>query len=118
MTECVEDGDFVEIDAELINTGVFPAARGRAEWEMNAHRVRFSVEIEDVPEGTYSLRVGGTPVGLIEAYAMPHGEVYGHTGFRDPEAFGSEPLDFEPRGQRIEVLQQDSVVLAVDFPAE
>jgi hypothetical protein len=38
--------------------------------------------------------------------------------FRDPESYGREHLDFEPRGQKIEVLQQNNTILEVNFPAE
>lgn len=118
MADCVDAGDFLEIEAELQNTGVLPGAEGEAEWEMSAHRVRFDVAVEEVPAGTYPLRVGGVEVGVIEAFVMHNGEVYGHLAFRDPELFGMGHLDFEPRGQRIEVLQGSSVILTVDFPAE
>jgi hypothetical protein len=84
---------------------------------MNTHRVEFSVEIEDVPAGAYTLRVGAQEVGVIDAFAM-HGEVYGRIHFRDPEVYGREPLDFEPRGQKLEVLRAGSVILEVEFPQQ
>ncbi len=118
MTDCVDDGEFIEIEVDLENTGVLPEAKGEAEWEMNSNRVEFSVEIEDVPVGFYTLKVGGVEVGIIEAFEMHHGDVYGHIMFRDPESYGREHLDFEPRGQKIEVLQQNNTILEVDFPAE
>jgi len=118
MHDCVDDGDFVEIEVDLDNTGVLPAAKGEAEWEMNSSRVEFSVEIEDVPVGSYTLKVGGVEVGIIEAFEMHMGGVYGHIMFRDPESYGREHLDFEPRGQTIEVFQGENVILKVDFPTE
>jgi len=118
MHDCVDDGDFVEIEVDLDNTGVLLAAKGEAEWEMNSQRVEFSVEIEDVPVGSYSLKVGGVQVGIIEAFEMHMGGVYGHIRFRDPESYGREHLDFEPRGQKIEVFQGSNVILEVDFPTE
>lgn len=118
MRNCVDDGDFIEIKAELLSTGVLPDANGEAEWEMNSNRVEFSVEIEDVPVGSYALKVGGTEVGIIEALQMHDGEVYGHIRFRDPEAYGRRYLDFDPRGQKVEVLQSGSVILEAEFPAE
>jgi len=97
---------------------MLPGAKGDAEWQMNSARVEFSVEIEDIPAGAYTLKVGGTEVGVISAFEMLDGEVYGHIRFRDPEAHGREHLDFEPRGQKIEVFEGDSVILEVDFPDE
>lgn len=118
MVTCVDEGDSVQIRIDLQNTGVLPNARGQAEWEINSHRVMFSVEIEGLPVEGYPLYVGGNSVGIIDAFQMHGGYVYGHLGFRDPEAYGREHLDFEPRGQKIEVMQGGAVVLEVDFPAE
>lgn len=118
IMDCVEDGEFVEIEVELQNTGALFDAEGEAEWEMSAERVRFAVEIEDVPVGSYALRVNSMEVGVIEAHEMHGGEVFGRISFRDPATYGMEPLDFEPRGQLIEVLQGDNVILETVFPEE
>ena len=118
MHDCVDQGEFLEIDAELENTGVLPDAKGEAEWEMNAYRVRFSVEVDGVPAGSYALRVGGAEVGVMQAHELPDGTVYGRIRFRDPEVYGSRPLDFDPRGRLIEVSQGDAVILKVLFPGD
>jgi hypothetical protein len=117
MVDCVNDGEYVELQVDLQNSGVLDGAKGEAEWDMNTHRVEFSVEIEDVSAGVYMLKVGGEDVGLIEAFEM-HGEVYGHIQFRDPESRGKQQLDFDPRGQKIEVFQGTDVILEADFPEE
>jgi hypothetical protein len=116
--DCVEEGDFIEVEIDLNNTGVLVNAEGEAEWEMNSHRVKFSVEIEDVPIGGYPLHVGGAEVGVIEVFEMHNGEEFGRINFRDPAVYGGNHLDFDPRGQKIEVLQGSSVILEVDFPAD
>ena len=85
---------------------------------MNSDRVEFSVEIEDVPTGSYTLKVAGVEEGVIEAFEMHNGEVYGRIKFRDPESYRREHLDFDPRGQKIEVLQGNGVILDVDFPQQ
>ncbi len=113
--ECVEEGEIVEIQVELVNTGVIPEATGYAEWEMTSHRIEFEVEIENVPARSYALLVGGEEVGEIEAFDM-HGTVFGMIHFRDPEMPGAEHLDFDPRGQLIQVLQDDVSILEVEFP--
>ena len=118
MDDCVDEGDFIEIEIDLENTGVLPGAKGEAEWEMNSSRVEFSIEIEDVPVGSYPLHVGGNEVGIIAAFEMHDGDVYGHIKFRDPEVSGREHLDFEPRGQKIEVFQGENIILEVEFPEE
>lgn len=118
MHDCVNEGEYVEIEADFGNTGVIPDAKGEADWKMNIDRVVFSVEIEDVPAGTYTVKVAGMEEGTINAFQMHDGEVYGRISFRDPEVSGKEPLDFEPRGRQIEVLQGDDVILEVNFPTE
>jgi len=118
MNDCVDDGDFIEIEVDLENTNLLPEAKGEAEWEMNSNRVEFSVDIEDVPVGSYTLKVGGEIVGVIEAFEMHDGDVFGHIRFRDPESYGREHLDFEPRGKMIEVLSGDDIILEVTFPTE
>lgn len=116
--DCVDDGDFLEIEVDLQNTGILGDAEGEAEWDMNSERVMFAVKIEDVPTGDYPLRVGGVEVGVIEAFARRNGEVFGRLGFRDPAVYGMPHLDFDPRDQTIEVLQGDSVILEAVLPAE
>jgi len=118
MHQCVNEGEYIDIEADFANTGVLPDAKGEADWKMNTERVVFSVEIEDVPAGSYTLKVGGAVAGTINAFQMHDGDVYGRISFRDPAASGLAPLDFEPRGQQIEVLQGDDVILDVNFPTE
>ena len=117
MGDCIDDGELAEIHVSLLNTGQVSGANGDAEWEMTSHYIEFSVEIEGVPAGSYALRVGGQEVGIITAKNMS-GEVAGRILFRDPETFHALHLDFDPRGQTIEVIQQDNVILRADFPAE
>jgi len=118
MHECVNEGEYIDIEADLDSTGVLPGAKGEADWKMNTDRVVFTVEIEDVPAGSYTLKVGGTEEGAINAFEMHDGEVFGRISFRDPAVSGMDPLDFEPRGQKVEVLQGDDVILEVNFPTE
>jgi hypothetical protein len=118
LIDCVDEDEYIQIKTSLENTGALPEAEGEAEWEMNSLRVQFSVAIEDIPVGSYPLRVGGIEVGVINAVEMRHGGVYGHIMFRDPEISGRKHLDFEPRGQKIEVFQGDYVILEIDFPSE
>jgi len=118
MPVCVDQGDYLGMETDLENAGVLPGAEGRTEWEMNAYRVRFSVDVEGVPAGSYPLYVGGAQVGVVEAVEMHNGEVYGRLSFRDPQLFGTQPLDFDPRGQKVELLQGSSVILSATIPEE
>jgi hypothetical protein len=112
----LEFGD-TEIEVELINSGVYPQASGDAKLDPREDRTDFSVEIEDVPAGPYDLRVGGQSVGTIEAFVRPYGStVEGELEFRTPVEPGKILLDFDPRGQLIEVLEGNTVILDTVFP--
>lgn len=119
MDYCVQEGDVIEINANMTSTGQINGARGVAEWDMTTNHMGFSVEIDNVPAGSYPLMVDGIEVGIIEAYQMMHSGVYGRIMFRDPQTYGGYYLNFDPRGQTVEVIQQGGgVILTVDFPTE
>ena len=105
-----------EIEVDLTNAGVFPEASGDAKFEARDDRTEFSVEIEDVPAGIYDLKVGGTSVGDIHAAMDKDGKVHGEAEFRVPVEPGKTLLDFDPRGQTIEVLDGTDVILDAAFP--
>jgi hypothetical protein len=107
-----------DIEAELSNSGVYTAASGDAKLEPRMDRTDFSVEIEDVPEGGYDLRIGGVVVGIIVAVLDQDGTVRGELEFRDPVEAGKILLDFDPRGQQIEVLEGATVILEILFPTQ
>ncbi|MDJ0654534.1 MAG: hypothetical protein QNJ40_10295 [Xanthomonadales bacterium] len=111
------DGTRLEIDVDLANEGVYPMGSGDARYRERADRVDFQVEIEDVPEGSYALRVGGVERGIIDVTATA-GEVEGEIEFRDPVEPGKELLDFDPRGELVEVLEGDTLIFSVEFPAD
>lgn len=106
----------VDIEVDLTNTGTYPAASGDAKLEGRVDRAEFSVEIEDVPVGSYDLRVGGAVVGTIQAVLDPDNTVRGELEFRDPVEPGKILLDFDPRGQQIDVLEGGTVILETLFP--
>lgn len=106
-----------DIETELDNTGVFPLASGDAKLEPRADRTDFSVEIEDVPEGSYDVRIGGDIVGTIQAVMMQDGTIKGELEFRNPVEPGKILLDFDPRGQQIDVLDGATVILETLFPS-
>jgi hypothetical protein len=113
-----EDIDFgtTEIEVEFINTGVFPQASGDARLRPREDRTDFRVEIEDVPEGGYPLRVGGQMVGTIPVTMRQDGSIEGELEFRNPVESGKLLLDFDPRGQDIQVLDGSTVILEMSFP--
>ena len=111
------DWGTVDIEVDLANPGVYPLASGKAKLEPRADRTDFSVQIEDVPVGSYALRIGGEVVGSIQVAELADGSVEGELEFRDPVEPGKVLLDFDPRGKQIDVLEGQVVVLGVLFPS-
>ena len=106
----------VEIEVELSNTGVYPLASGDARLEPRDDRTDFSVEIEDVPVGDYTLRIGDNVVGTITVVQLADGSVEGELEFRNPVEPGKVLLEFDPRGLQIDVLEGSTVILETLFP--
>jgi hypothetical protein len=90
-------------------------ASGDAKLKQQANQVSFSVEIEDVALGNYELFIGATRRGQIIA-TMQNGQVKGELEFQSPVEPGKQLLNFDPRGQRIEVRNASGVVLFGQFP--
>ena len=111
------DFGMVEIDVDLTNTGVFPLASGDARLRPEVDRTDFKVEIEDVPVGSYTLRIADQVVGTINAVLLEDGTVEGELEFRNPVESGKILLDFDPRGQQIDVLDESTVILETLFPS-
>lgn len=101
-----------EIEIDLTNAGVYPAGSGDAEYDVDADGTDFDVEIEDVPAGSYTLRVGGTVRGTIQVV-----DDEGEIEFGNPPDDDELPLDFDPRGQLIEVLEGGTLIFSGNFPS-
>lgn len=122
----------------LASTGLDVDATARAQYRVDdQQRHKFSVEIEKVPAGSYTLTVAGVARGVIVAKAnVTTGAVVGEIEFatRKPRSTareatsggghddpagddhgddainGSErPLTFDPRGQTIEISSADGI---------
>ena len=111
------DAGEVEIEIDLTNTGALPAASGDAKFEIDDDGERdFDVEIEDLPVGGYNLVVGGLQRGTINVEASDDGNE-GEIEFGDPGEDDELPLDFDPRGQLIEIFDGDTLIFSADFPS-
>jgi hypothetical protein len=106
-----------DLEADLHSTGVIAGAEGEAEYRIKMNSTEFEVEVRDVPEGLYPLDVGGIERGQVEV--LPSGtDTKGKLRFSDPQKEERLPLDFDPRGQWIEVRSGLDVILEVPFPEE
>jgi hypothetical protein len=104
-----------ETSVDLAGTGIIEGAEGEASFRSKANGTEFDVDIEGVPEGLYPLVVGGVEQGQIEV-AADGDKSKGRIRFSDPQKENRELLEFDPRGQLIEVLSGTDVVLEVFFP--
>lgn len=101
----------------LVSTGAIAGAEGKTRLRSQSGKNRFNVEIEDVPAGSYTLRVDGVVVATINAQPVPGTtHIEGEVEFAQPSEPGKLPLTFDPRGKLIEVLLGDTVVLQQLFP--
>ena len=102
-----------ETRTPLNSTGVDADASGHIKYEQRSDRIEFSVEIEDVPVGTYELWVGNDHKGTIHVINVPGG-TEGEIEFRDPVEPGKVLLDFDPRGQTIDIIRNGTTYLSSD----
>lgn len=102
---------FYEMQVETSNDG--PELHAKLEERPN--RADFSVELEDVPAGSYALDVGGVERGTIDVVAVTRG-TEGEIEFRDPPEAGHFLLDFDPRGEIVRVRRGGTVVISGLFP--
>ena len=100
-----------EVITSLLSTGADSDAYGKTKYEQRADRIDYSVEIEDLPLGVYELYVGETLQGEITVLTQANGSTEGEIEFRDPLEPGKQPLDFDPQGQVIEIVQNGVVYL-------
>ncbi|MCF6318546.1 MAG: hypothetical protein L3J83_04570, partial [Proteobacteria bacterium] len=104
----------IETKVFFNNTGIIPSARGEVELEQEQNEVEFEVEIENLPLGNYSLFVGGVEKGIITV-VNDDGGSEGELEFRFPSEIGKPLLNFDPRGQLIEIRQNGNTILEVEF---
>ena len=111
-----QDKDGIELEVDLDNTGILDGAKGEAEFEIYADESEFSVKIKQVPVGSYTVKVDGSDVGIIEV-VEDDGDFEGKIKFTDPQRADTLLLDFDPRGKFIEILNTDgAVILNAPFP--
>jgi hypothetical protein len=109
-----EFGD-METKIELSNTGVNSAISGDAELKQDPDKVEFEVEIEDTAPGIYELWLGGDFLADIEVIDFGF-ETEGEVEFRFPQENDHLLLNFDPRGQLIEIIKDGDVLLNGMFP--
>ena len=105
--------DGSELRLTLLNVGPDPDASGDVRLRVDDDcRESFDVEAEDLPEGLYDVGVGGIVRSSLSVTMLASGEIEGEVSF-DTQPDGDDlPLDFDPRGQLIEISQQGTIYLS------
>ena len=109
----------MEIEVALDNNGTYPEAEGEASYLEKNNSIEFEVEIKGVPAGTYPLRVSNVLRGVINVAVDPDDDddkLKGKLRFSDPQKEQRELLDFDPRGEWVEVYNGTGVIFEVLFP--
>jgi len=87
---------------------------GKAKFWERTDRSDFKVEVEDVADKAYTLKICGDhedPGVEVQMFDMPVVDGEGELEFRSPEIDDKLNLNFDPRGCKIELLDGDLVVL-------
>lgn len=92
----------------------FRNGSGDAQLERFGNKVNFDVKIEDVPIGVYSVKVAGVHRGNL-LVSKQNGRTKGELEFSNPQAAGKPLLDFDPRGQLVQVKLGTELVASVTF---
>lgn len=100
----------VDIEMNLGPTGAVPGATGLAVFESAHGQSEFEVGVSNLPDGTYDVLVGGAVKGHIAVNAEGAGDV--EFGLSGHNVF----LDFDPRGQLVQVAQDGNVILEGQLP--
>ena len=105
-----------ETQQDLFAGAAQPAASGKARLRVrDGCRSDLSVEIEDVTAGAYDVVIAGAVRATITAaFDATEGQIRGEVEFGDDDP-GSPALDFDARGQSIDVVRGGVVVLSTTF---
>jgi len=105
-----------DTELDMINTGADGDAKGKSRFRQDVSCNRnFRVEVEKLPVGNYDLVVGGITRGTISV-ALVLGDEFGEIEFETSPGAAQLLLDFDPRGQLVEVKQGATVFLDVTMP--
>ena len=109
-----------EMRLPMLDAGAIPGAKGDARFRVRDDCEQdLRIEIEDVPVGSYDLRVDGTVRGSFNVATTLEGENEGEFELdTNPDQPGELLLNFDPQGKLVEVLQGGVVVLSRTLEGE
>jgi len=92
-------GDKTKTEVFMVNVGPDFNAQGKLKYEVKGDKTKFSIEVEKLDAGTYTILVAGAPVGQITTTSSASVELE----FQNPVEPGKTLLNFDPLGAQIEV---------------
>lgn len=108
LADEVEPGsDPVTLVRQMTSTGLYAGAQGTLKFKLRSAEAELEVDTRFLPVGAYGLFVGGEEKGSFAVdHASPNGNgvTKGTIRFRAPAGEDELLLDFDPRGQLIEVV--------------
>jgi hypothetical protein len=108
-------GKPLQLEVQLYPVEEGGSGEGKAKFWERADRSDFKVEVEDILDGDYTLRIcadNEDPDVVVMQFDMPVIEGEGELEFRSPEIDDKLNLNFDPRGCKIELLEGEVVVLS------
>jgi len=103
------DGSRSRMRVFLKPTEAWTGGSARADFELRDDRMKFKVELENVPAGAYDLFVADIKRGTITVGPFGEAEIEFATNDDDGDEL---PLTFDPRGQVIEIAQGGVVLFS------
>ena len=110
-------GKPLQMDVRLYPVAEDGVGEGKAKFWQRTDRSDFKVEVEGVPDSdtdAYSVRIcadNADPEVMVKQFPMVVTDGEGKLEFRSPEIADKQPLNFDPRDCKIELLDVDDVVL-------
>jgi len=103
-------GQPMDMEVKLRPVADDASGSGKAKFWERVERTDFKVEVEDIPDGSYTLEICGGTDAVVQ-FEMPVALGMGELEFRSPESDEKLNLNFDPRNCRIELFDGDAVVL-------
>ncbi len=93
----------------MLTTLNVPGLKGRVRFDLRPGQAEFSVELLDMPIGSYLVLIDGRPVGSIGVTNFLSG-TRGRLQLSSPVQNGDGMLDFDPRGADLQFVRVPSLV--------
>jgi hypothetical protein len=107
-------GKPLQLEVRLYPAEEGGSGEGKAKFWERTDRSDFKVEVEDVADGDYTVRIcedNENPEVEVQLFTMSVFEGEGELEFRSPEIDSKLNLNFDPRGCKIELLEGEDVLL-------